>query len=86
MEDIDILVNFVAGNSNKLQKLGLEGKISWALSICSHCWINKKFNSENVKIKNVFTLGLMAQATLVEVKGTKHDHRLAKLYVGFYGN
>ncbi len=38
----------------------------------------KHFNSENVKIKNVFTLGLMAQATLVEVKGTKHEHRLAK--------
>jgi hypothetical protein len=37
----------------------------------------KKLNSENVKIKNVFTLGLMAQATLVEVKGTKHDHRLS---------
>jgi len=28
VEDIDILVDFVAGNSNKLQKLGLEGKIS----------------------------------------------------------
>jgi len=28
MEDIDFLVDFVAGNSNKLQKLGLEGKIS----------------------------------------------------------
>jgi len=46
----------------------------------------KNFNSENVKIKNAFTPGLMAQATLVQVKGTKHDHRLAKLYVGFYGN
>jgi hypothetical protein len=22
-----------------LQKLGLERKISWALSMCSHCWI-----------------------------------------------
>ncbi len=28
MEDIDIWVDFVVGNSNKLQKLGLEGKIS----------------------------------------------------------
>ncbi len=28
---------FVAENSNKLQKLGLEGKISWP-SMCSHCW------------------------------------------------
>ncbi len=28
MEDIDFLVDFVAGNSNKLQKLGLYEKIS----------------------------------------------------------
>jgi len=28
VEDIAFLVAFVAGNSNKLQKLGLEGKIS----------------------------------------------------------
>ncbi len=33
MKDIDFLVNFVAGNSNKLQKLGLEGKISSALNV-----------------------------------------------------
>jgi hypothetical protein len=33
MEDIDFLVDFVDGNSNKLQKLGLEGKISWALNV-----------------------------------------------------
>ncbi len=33
MEDIDFWVDFVAKNSNKLQKLGLEGKISW---VCSH--------------------------------------------------
>ncbi len=33
MEDIDFLVNFVAGNSKKLQKLGLEGKISSALNV-----------------------------------------------------
>jgi hypothetical protein len=48
VEDIDFLVDFVAGNSNKLQKLGLEGKISSAL--------------------NVFTLGPMAQATLVGIR------------------
>jgi hypothetical protein len=41
-------VDFVAGNSNTLQKLGLEGKINWVL--------------------NVFTLGPMAQGTLVEMK------------------
>jgi hypothetical protein len=28
VEDIDFGMDFVAGNSNKLQKLGLEGKIS----------------------------------------------------------
>jgi len=28
MEDIDFKVDFVAENSNKLQKLGLEGKFS----------------------------------------------------------
>jgi hypothetical protein len=27
VQDIAFLVDFVAGNSNKLQKLGLEGKI-----------------------------------------------------------
>jgi len=33
MEDIDFWVNFVVGNSNDLQKLGLEGKFSWALNV-----------------------------------------------------
>ncbi len=33
MEDIDFLVDFIAGNSKKLQKLGLEGKISSALNV-----------------------------------------------------
>jgi len=28
VEDIDFLEDFVVGNSNKLQKLGLEGKFS----------------------------------------------------------
>ncbi len=32
MED-DFLVDFVAENSKKLQKLGLEGKISWAFNV-----------------------------------------------------
>ncbi len=45
MKDIDFWVIFVVGNSNKLQKLGLEGNISQAF--------------------NVFTLGPIAQATLV---------------------
>ncbi len=33
MEGIDFEVDFIAGNSKKLQKLGLEGKISWALDV-----------------------------------------------------
>jgi hypothetical protein len=33
VEAIDFLVDFVVGNSNKLQKLGLEGKINWALNV-----------------------------------------------------
>ncbi len=33
MKDIDFLVDFETGNSNKLQNLGLEGKISWALNV-----------------------------------------------------
>jgi hypothetical protein len=55
VEDIDFWVNFVAENSNKLQKLGLEGKISWALNVFYILFF----------IENVFTLGPMAQATLV---------------------
>ncbi len=33
MEDIDLGVDFVAGNSKKLQKLGLEGKFDWAHNV-----------------------------------------------------
>jgi hypothetical protein len=33
VKDINFQVDFVAGNSNKLQKLGSEGKISWALYV-----------------------------------------------------
>ncbi len=33
MEDIDFWEDFVVENSNKLQNLGLEGKISWALNV-----------------------------------------------------
>jgi hypothetical protein len=29
----DFLMDFVAENSNKLQKLGLEGKISWTFNM-----------------------------------------------------
>jgi hypothetical protein len=33
VEGVDIWVDFIAKNSNKLQKLGLEGKISWVLNV-----------------------------------------------------
>jgi hypothetical protein len=50
VEDADFLVDFVAGNSNKLQKLGLEGKISWALHVLT--LPNLEFlNFESVKNK-----------------------------------
>jgi len=43
-------VDFVAGNSNKLQKLGLEGKISSTLNMFTLLNLDM-FNSENVKNK-----------------------------------
>jgi hypothetical protein len=48
VEHIHFLVDFVGGDSNKLQKLGLEGKISWALNVFTLPNLNF-FNSENVK-------------------------------------
>ncbi len=48
MEDIDFWVDFVARDSNKLRKLGLEGKISWALNVFTLSNL-EIFNSENVK-------------------------------------
>ncbi len=33
MEDIEFLVDFVAENSKKVEKLGLEGKIDWAVNV-----------------------------------------------------
>jgi len=47
-------VDFVVGNSNKLQKLGLERKIIWVLN--GFTLLNLEiFNSKKVKNKNVFT-------------------------------
>ncbi len=63
-------MDFVAENSNKLQKLGLEGKFSWALN--KFTLLNLEiFNSEMQEmqeIKHVFTLGTTAQATLINMK------------------
>jgi len=58
MEDIDFWMDFVAGNSNKLQNsMGLEGKISWALNVFT-LPNSEIFNPENVKIQDcVHTLG-----------------------------
>jgi hypothetical protein len=39
VEDIDLWVDFVAGNSNKLQKLSLEGKNQLSLQWV-HTWAN----------------------------------------------
>ncbi len=51
MEDIDFWVDLVAGKSNKLQKLCLEGKTSWALNVDFTLLNLEIFNSENVKNK-----------------------------------
>jgi hypothetical protein len=50
VQDIDFGVDFVARNSSKLQKLGLEGKISWALNVFTLPKL-EIFNSTNVKNK-----------------------------------
>ncbi len=50
MEGIKFLMDFVVGNSNKLQKLGLEGKISWPLNVFTLPNL-EIFSSKNVKNK-----------------------------------
>ncbi len=50
MEDIDFWVEFVVGNSKKLQKLVLEGKIGWAFNVFT-LPIFFKINFEDVKNK-----------------------------------
>jgi len=58
VKDMDFGVDFVAGNSNKLQKLGLEGKNQLSPQ-CVHI-------AEVRKIKSVFhTWAKGTQATLV---------------------
>jgi hypothetical protein len=56
VEYIDFLIDFVTGNSNKLQKLGLEGKISWALNMFTFSNL-KISNSENLKNKECVHTG-----------------------------
>jgi hypothetical protein len=50
VENIDFGVNFVLGNSSKLQKMGLKGKISWAFNVFTLLDL-EIFNFENVKTK-----------------------------------
>jgi hypothetical protein len=68
--DIDFWMDFVVGNSNKLQKLGLEGKISWPFNVFTLPNL-KKFNFENVKNENVFTLVATTQVMLMKMIRTK---------------
>ncbi len=80
-------------NSNKLQNLGLERK-SVAPSTCSHWWF---FFIKSImkmwKIKNVFMLGQLAQATLVSLifinKKERQNARITKkklVYTSFVLN
>jgi len=50
VEDIGFWVIFVLGNPNKLQKMGLKGKISWASNVFTLLDL-EIFNFENVKTK-----------------------------------
>jgi len=67
VEDIDFWVKFVDVNSNKLQKLSLKAKISWAINVftlpnleifkikeCVHTWANCTcYNSKYIKAKQI---------------------------------
>ncbi len=65
MEDITFEGDLVAGNSNKLQKLGLESKISWALNVFT--LLNWKVSILKMwKIQNVFILGPTTHDTLIK--------------------
>jgi hypothetical protein len=59
VEDIDFGVDFVAEISNKLQKLGLEGKISWALNVCTiQAMAQATLVIENIR-EHIFMLGCL---------------------------
>ncbi len=58
MKDIDFGVDFVAGSSNKLQKIGSFG---WKNQLCPQC----VHIAKGRKTKDVFTLGPRAQASLI---------------------
>ncbi len=73
----DFWVDFVAENSNKLQKLGLEGKKSVEPSMCSHCWVFKIPIMKMWIMKNVITPRPTAQGTLVSNNNKKNHYPLA---------
>jgi hypothetical protein len=76
VKDIDFGVDFVGGNSNKLQKNWVWKGKSVEPSMCSHCQINKFSFQKIVHIYifngNVFTLVPTMQATLAYIKYPKH--------------
>ncbi len=56
-EDSDFWVDFLAENSNKLENLGLEGKLSWALGVLAQATVG--WNNERTTQKSaVFLLAL----------------------------
>ncbi len=65
MEHVILEWIFLVGSSNKLQKLSLEGKSVERPQYPFTLSNLEIFNSENVSIKNVFTLGPTTQATLM---------------------
>ncbi len=64
METIDFWVDFDVGNSKKLQKLGLEGKINEAFNVFTRSNLGI-FKLKMWKIKNVFTFGQIAQVQYI---------------------
>jgi hypothetical protein len=56
VEDIDFWVDFALENSSKLQKMGLEEKISWAFNVFTLLDL-EIFNSEKVKTKEYVHTG-----------------------------
>jgi hypothetical protein len=86
------LMDFFAINSKKLQILGLEGKISCTLNIFTLLIFLIKSIMKMWKIKNVFMLGQMAQATLVSLiftnKKERQNTRIIKkiVYTSFLKN
>jgi len=81
VENIDFWVDFVAEHSNKLQKLGLEGKNQLS-PWCVHIVAFLKSHYENVNNKNVFTPRPTAQGTLVSKKNLNGYFLPSKAMIG----